>query len=203
MEHGPLDFKELRVDRGLMEAGPTRTGHKTRGLRHAAHRRHPDAVRANAWMIQQRCPPACTHPAVQRRKPGSGEADDRGLALPVRSARGRAGAGDAGQRLAGLRVAHVGVTAEGGHAHRRALAAEPGWQSLFGLKIETPRRRERRSSVRYRGSRSRNGARAITASTSWTPAPIRAAETPRRRWRRSAPCPQRDQGAGVNSSTPE
>ena len=30
MEHGPLDFKELReFMRGLVEAGPTRTGHKT------------------------------------------------------------------------------------------------------------------------------------------------------------------------------
>src|SRR5262245_3112675 len=30
MEHGPLDFKELReFMRGLLDAGPTRTGHKT------------------------------------------------------------------------------------------------------------------------------------------------------------------------------
>jgi 4-hydroxy-2-oxoheptanedioate aldolase len=30
MEHGPLDFKELReFMRGLVDAGPTRTGHKT------------------------------------------------------------------------------------------------------------------------------------------------------------------------------
>ena len=31
MEHGPLDFKELReFMRGLLEAGPTRTGHRHR-----------------------------------------------------------------------------------------------------------------------------------------------------------------------------
>jgi 4-hydroxy-2-oxoheptanedioate aldolase len=30
MEHGPLDFKELReFMRGLVDAGPARTGHKT------------------------------------------------------------------------------------------------------------------------------------------------------------------------------
>ena len=40
MEHGPLDFKELReFMRGLLEAGPTRTGHKTPPRdRHVAHR---------------------------------------------------------------------------------------------------------------------------------------------------------------------
>ena len=42
MEHGPLDFKELReFMRGLVEAGPTRTGHKTPAVdRHVAHFRH-------------------------------------------------------------------------------------------------------------------------------------------------------------------
>lgn len=55
MEHGPLDFKELReFMRGLIEAGPTRTGHKTPAVIVTLPISGvPDAVRGNAWMIQQ------------------------------------------------------------------------------------------------------------------------------------------------------
>ena len=55
MEHGPLDFKELReFMRGLVEAGPTRTGHKTPAVVVTLPiSGTADAVRANAWMIQQ------------------------------------------------------------------------------------------------------------------------------------------------------
>src|SRR5262245_2178917 len=55
MEHGPLDFKELReFMRGLVEAGPTRTGHKTPPVIVTLPiAGTTDALRANAWMIQQ------------------------------------------------------------------------------------------------------------------------------------------------------
>ena len=55
MEHGPLDFKELReFMRGLVEAGPTRTGHKTPAVVVTLPiSGTTDALRANAWMIQQ------------------------------------------------------------------------------------------------------------------------------------------------------
>jgi 4-hydroxy-2-oxoheptanedioate aldolase len=55
MEHGPLDFKELReFMRGLLEAGPTRTGHKTAAVIVTLPiAGTTDALRANAWMIQQ------------------------------------------------------------------------------------------------------------------------------------------------------
>ena len=55
MEHGPLDFKELReFMRGLLDAGPTRTGHKTPAVIVTLPiAGTPDALRANAWMIQQ------------------------------------------------------------------------------------------------------------------------------------------------------
>ena len=90
MEHGPLDFKELReFMRGLVEAGPTRTGHKTPAvivtLAHFRHHRRlarqclddpADAGRRRA-----------RHPAVQRRKPRSRPPDDRSRALSVRPAR--------------------------------------------------------------------------------------------------------------------
>jgi 4-hydroxy-2-oxoheptanedioate aldolase len=55
MEHGPLDFKELReFMRGLIDAGPTRTGHKTPAVVVTLPiSGTADALRANAWMIQQ------------------------------------------------------------------------------------------------------------------------------------------------------
>ena len=55
MEHGPLDFKELReFMRGLVDAGPTRTGHKTPAVIVTLPiAGTTDALRANAWMIQQ------------------------------------------------------------------------------------------------------------------------------------------------------
>ncbi len=55
MEHGPLDFKELReFMRGLVDAGPTRTGHKTPAVVVTLPiAGTADALRANAWMIQQ------------------------------------------------------------------------------------------------------------------------------------------------------
>lgn len=55
MEHGPLDFKELReFMRGLVDAGPTRTGHKTPAVIVTLPiQGTADAVRANTWMIQQ------------------------------------------------------------------------------------------------------------------------------------------------------
>jgi len=55
MEHGALDFHELReFMRGLKEAGPTRTGHATPAVIVTLPiQGTADAVRANAWMIQQ------------------------------------------------------------------------------------------------------------------------------------------------------
>jgi 4-hydroxy-2-oxoheptanedioate aldolase len=55
MEHGALDFHELReFMRGLVEAGPTRTGHKTPAVIVTLPiQGTADALRANAWMIQQ------------------------------------------------------------------------------------------------------------------------------------------------------
>ena len=90
MEHGPLDFKELReFMRGLVEAGPTRTGHKTPAvvvtLAHFRHHRR----RARKCLDDPADPGhrRARHPAVQRRKPRSRAPDDRSRALSVRAAR--------------------------------------------------------------------------------------------------------------------
>ena len=55
MEHGALDFHQLReFMRGLAEAGPTRTGHRTPAVIVTLPiAGTTDAVRANGWMIQQ------------------------------------------------------------------------------------------------------------------------------------------------------
>ena len=55
MEHGALDFHELReFMRGLKEAGPTRTGHATPAVIVTLPiQGTADALRANAWMVQQ------------------------------------------------------------------------------------------------------------------------------------------------------
>jgi 4-hydroxy-2-oxoheptanedioate aldolase len=56
MEHGTLDFHQLReFMRGLVDAGPTRTGHRTPAVivTLPVQGTDPVSVRANAWMIQQ------------------------------------------------------------------------------------------------------------------------------------------------------
>src|SRR5262245_64703009 len=52
MEHGPLDFKELReFMRGLVDAGPTRTGHKTPAVVVTLPiSGTTDELRAHGWM---------------------------------------------------------------------------------------------------------------------------------------------------------
>ena len=62
MERGPLKLKELReFMRGLVDAGPTRTGHKTPAVIVTLPiSGTTDALRANAWMIQQALAPAFT-----------------------------------------------------------------------------------------------------------------------------------------------
>jgi len=55
MEHGALDFHQLReFMRGLVDGGTTRTGHRTPSvIATLPIQGTVDAVRANAWMIQQ------------------------------------------------------------------------------------------------------------------------------------------------------
>ncbi|MEQ8935302.1 MAG: hypothetical protein RIE56_05885, partial [Amphiplicatus sp.] len=55
MEHGSLDFTKLReFMQGLVDGGPTRTGHRTPPVIVTLPiQGTEDAVRANAWMIQQ------------------------------------------------------------------------------------------------------------------------------------------------------
>jgi 4-hydroxy-2-oxoheptanedioate aldolase len=120
MEHGPLDFKELReFMRGLLEAGVTRTGHKTPAVIVTLPiAGTTDALRANAWMIQQALA-AGVHGILPRVE---------GLAQGTR-----------GNGSQGYASRMWGVTAEEYMRIAEPWPLNPDGELLFGLKIENPR----------------------------------------------------------------
>ena len=142
MEHGPLDFKELReFMRGLVEAGPTRTGHKTPPVIVTLPiSGTTDALRANAWMIQQalaagvhgillcnaESPEAARLMIEAARYPFAPRVD--GLSQGTR--------GNGSQAYASRMW---GVTAEEYMRIADPWPLNPDGELLFGLKIENPR----------------------------------------------------------------
>jgi 4-hydroxy-2-oxoheptanedioate aldolase len=142
MEHGPLDFKELReFMRGLVEAGPTRTGHKTPAVVVTLPiSGTTDALRANAWMIQQtlaagvhgillcnaESPEAARLMIEASRYPFAPRAD--GLAQGTR-----------GNGSQGYASTVWGVNAQEYMAIADPWPLNPDGELIFGLKIENPR----------------------------------------------------------------
>ena len=142
MEHGPLDFKELReFMRGLLEAGPTRTGHKTPAVIVTLPiSGTTDALRANAWMIQQalatgvhgillcnaESPEAARLMIEAARYPFAPRVD--GLAQGTR-----------GNGSQGYASRMWGVSAEEYMRIAEPWPLNPDGELLFGLKIENPR----------------------------------------------------------------
>jgi 4-hydroxy-2-oxoheptanedioate aldolase len=142
MEHGALDFKELReFMRGLVEAGPTRTGHKTPAVIVTLPiAGTTDALRANAWMVQQalatgvhgillcnaESPEAARLMIEASRYPFAPRVD--GLARGTR--------GNGSQAYASRMW---GVTAEEYMRIADPWPMNPDGELLFGLKIENPR----------------------------------------------------------------
>ena len=142
MEHGPLDFKELReFMRGLLEIGPTRTGHKTPAVIVTLPiQGTADAVRANTWMIQQalaagvhgillcnaESPEAARLMIEASRYPFAPRVE--GLAQGFR--------GNGSQAYASRMW---GVTAEEYMRIAEPWPMNPDGELLFGLKIENPR----------------------------------------------------------------
>jgi 4-hydroxy-2-oxoheptanedioate aldolase len=142
MEHGPLDFKELReFMRGLIEAGPTRTGHKTPAVVVTLPiSGTTDAVRANAWMIQQtlatgvhgillcnaESPEAARLMIEAARYPFAPRVD--GLAQGFR-----------GNGSQGYASTVWGVTAQEYMRIADPWPINPDGELIFGLKIENPR----------------------------------------------------------------
>jgi 4-hydroxy-2-oxoheptanedioate aldolase len=142
MEHGPLDFKELReFMRGLSDAGPTRTGHRTPPVIVTLPiSGTTDALRANAWMIQQalatgvhgillcnaESPEAARLMIEAARYPFAPRVE--GLAQGTR--------GSGSQSYASRMW---GVTAEEYMRIADPWPLNPDGELLFGLKIENPR----------------------------------------------------------------
>src|SRR5262245_27190620 len=142
MEHGPLDFKELReFMRGLVDAGPTRTGHKTPAVIVTLPiQGTADAVRANTWMIQQalaagghgillcnaETPEAARLMIEASRYPFAPRVE--GLAQGFR-----------GNGSQGYASRMWGVTAEEYMRIAEPWPLNPDGELLFGLKIENPR----------------------------------------------------------------
>jgi len=142
MEHGPLDFKELRdFMRGLVDGGPTRTGHKTPAVVVTLPiSGTPDAVRANAWMIQQtlatgvhgillcnaESPEAARLMIEAARYPFAPRVD--GLAQGTR-----------GNGSQGFASTIWGVTAQEYMRIADPWPMNPDVEFIFGLKIENPR----------------------------------------------------------------
>jgi 4-hydroxy-2-oxoheptanedioate aldolase len=142
MEHGPLDFKELReFMRGLAEAGPTRTGHRTPAVIVTLPiAGTTDALRANAWMIQQalaagvhgillcnaESPEAARLMIEAARYPFAPRAD--GLAQGTR-----------GNGSQGYASGIWGVTPQEYMRLADPWPLNPDGELLFGLKIENPR----------------------------------------------------------------
>lgn len=142
MEHGPLDFKELReFMRGLVDAGPTRTGHKTPPVIVTLPiAGTTDALRANAWMIQQalaagvhgillcnaESPEAARLMIEASRYPFAPRVD--GLAQGTR--------GNGSQAYASQMW---GVSAQEYMRIAEPWPLNPDGELLFGLKIENPR----------------------------------------------------------------
>ena len=142
MEHGPLDFKELReFMRGLLEAGPTRTGHTTPAVVVTLPiSGTTDALRANAWMIQQtlatgvhgillcnaESPEAARLMIEAARYPFAPRAD--GLAQGTR-----------GNGSQGYASRMWGVPADEYMRIADPWPLNPDGELIFGLKIENPR----------------------------------------------------------------
>ena len=142
MEHGALDFKELReFMRGLVDAGPTRTGHKTPAVIVTLPiQGTADAVRANTWMIQQalaagvhgillcnaETPEAARLMIEASRYPFAPHVE--GLAQGFR-----------GNGSQGYASRMWGVTAEEYMRIAEPWPLNPDGELLFGLKIENPR----------------------------------------------------------------
>jgi 4-hydroxy-2-oxoheptanedioate aldolase len=142
MEHGPLDFKELReFMRGLVESGPTRTGHKTPAVVVTLPiSGTTDALRANAWMIQQtlatgvhgillcnaESPEAARLMIEAARYPFAPRVD--GLAQGTR-----------GNGSQGYASTVWGVPAQEYMAIADPWPMNPDGELIFGLKIELPR----------------------------------------------------------------
>jgi 4-hydroxy-2-oxoheptanedioate aldolase len=142
MEHGPLDFKELReFMRGLVEAGPTRTGHKTPPVIVTLPiSGTTDALRANAWMIQQALA-AGVHGILlcNAESPEAARLMIEAARYPFAPRVDGLAQGTRGNGSQGYAAGIWGVTAQEYMRIAEPWPMNPDGEFLFGLKIENPR----------------------------------------------------------------
>src|SRR6187549_1461131 len=142
MEHGPLDFKELReFMRGLLEAGPTRTGHKTPPVIVTLPiAGTTDALRANAWMIQQALA-AGVHGILlcNAESPEAARLMIEAARYPFAPRVEGLAQGTRGNGSQGYAATIWGVTPQEYMRIAEPWPMNPDGELLFGLKIENPR----------------------------------------------------------------
>jgi 4-hydroxy-2-oxoheptanedioate aldolase len=142
MEHGALDFKELReFMRGLVEGGPTRTGHKTPPVIVTLPiAGTTDALRANAWMIQQTLA-AGVHGILlcNAESPEAARLMIEAARYPFAPRVAGLAQGTRGNGSQGYASRIWGVTAEEYMRIADPWPMNPDGEFLFGLKIENPR----------------------------------------------------------------
>jgi 4-hydroxy-2-oxoheptanedioate aldolase len=142
MEHGALDFKELReFMRGLVDAGPTRTGHKTPAVIVTLPiQGTADAVRANTWMIQQALA-AGVHGILlcNAESPEAARLMIEASRYPFAPHVEGLAQGFRGNGSQGYASRIWGVTAEEYMRIAEPWPLNPDGELLFGLKIENPR----------------------------------------------------------------
>jgi 4-hydroxy-2-oxoheptanedioate aldolase len=142
MEHGPLDFKELReFMRGLLDAGPTRTGHKTPAVIVTLPiAGTTDALRANAWMIQQALA-AGVHGILlcNAESPEAARLMIEAARYPFAPRVDGLAQGTRGNGSQGYAARMWGVTANEYMRIADPWPMNPDGELLFGLKIENPR----------------------------------------------------------------
>ena len=141
LEHGPLDFKELReFMRGLVEIG-TRTGHKTVPvIVNLPISGTVDAVRANAWMIQQTLAQG-VHGILlcNAESPEAARAMIEASRYPFAPLVDGLAQGTRGNGSQGYPATVWGVTAQEYMRIADPWPMNPDGELLFGLKIENPR----------------------------------------------------------------
>jgi 4-hydroxy-2-oxoheptanedioate aldolase len=142
MEHGPLDFKELReFMRGLGDAGPTRTGHRTPAVIVTLPiSGTTDAVRANAWMIQQALA-AGVHGILlcNAESPEAARLMIEAARYPFAPRVDGLAQGTRGNGSQGYASRMWGVSANEYMRMAEPWPLNPDGELLFGLKIENPR----------------------------------------------------------------
>ena len=142
MEHGPLDFKELReFMRGLVEAGPTRTGHKTPPVIVTLPiSGTTDALRANAWMIQQ-AQAAGVHGILlcNAESPEAARLMIEAARYPFAPRVDGLAQGTRGNGSQGYAASIWGITPQEYMRIAEPWPMNPDGELLFGLKIENPR----------------------------------------------------------------